>query len=122
MQLTLSLPIQAPRIPVDAKHTALIFIDRKPDLFRPDFREWLDENWHVYEEFERRANRLWKGGRKRYGARAIWETIRFDSTVGQLSGEYKLNDHYPPYCGRLWTLFHPEREGFFEQRRAKAAA
>lgn len=100
------------------KHTALTFVQTRPHAFRPDFGEWITEHWFIYEEFERRAFKLWKNGRRHYGARSIWETMRYDSAIGELTGEWKLNDHRPPCLSRLVMLMNPQMRGFFETRTA----
>jgi hypothetical protein len=99
------------------QYTALVFCDAKPEKFRPDFREWLVGNWAVYQEFERRALRLWHSHRRHYGARCIWETIRYDTAVGELpKGEFKLNNVFAPDCARLFMLLNPRCSGIFETR------
>ena len=105
----------------DSLHTALIFIDCKPSAFRADFREWLVENWHVYQEFERRALCLWRAGRRHYGARSIYETMRYDCAIGELGSEFKLNNNAAPSLARLWMMMHPEAKGFFETRSGMSA-
>jgi hypothetical protein len=109
-------------LPLDRKYTALTFVAATPDTFREDFSAWLDEHWFIYEEFERRTLRLWRNGRKHYGARSIWETMRFDSAIGELRGEWKLNDHRPPCLARLVMLMNPPLQGFFETRGREIAA
>jgi len=32
-----------------------------------------------------------------------------------------VNDHYVKDCARLYIMFHPEREGFFEFRSGQSA-
>lgn len=109
------------KLEVERKRTVMIFIGCRPRAFRSDFPEWLDENFHVYLEFERRADKLWRAGRRHYGARSIWETMRYDSAIGELAGEFKLNDHFPPCCARLWLMMHPGCDGFFETRAGASA-
>lgn len=98
------------------RHTALTFVQTRPEMFRDDFPTCLSEHWFIYEEFERRALRLFHAGRKHYGARSIWETMRFDSAIGELRGEWKLNDHRPPCLARLVMQMNPAMRGFFETR------
>ena len=87
--------------------------------FRPDFFDWIAENYHVYIEFERRALQI-ANRRQHYSARTIMEVIRHDTVIGQLSGEWKINDHATPDCARLFMLLHPEHTGLFEFRRRLA--
>ena len=120
------LPIADPRpdfrnLDVERKRAAMIFIDCKPHAFRSDFREWLTENWHVYIEFERRVDVLYRAGHRHWGARNVWENMRYDSAICELSGEWKLNDHRPPCCARLWMMMHPSCAGFFETRAGQSA-
>lgn len=98
------------------KKTALTFVETRPEMFRRDFSAWLEENWRIYLEFERRAGRLWEAGRKHYGARSIWEVMRYESAIGELAGEWKLNDHRPPDLARLFMKMNPQCVGFFETR------
>lgn len=100
----------------DRKYTASTFVRSRPEMFRPDFMEWLQESWFIYEEFERRALQLWRAGRRHYGARSIWETMRYDSAIGELRGEWKLNDHRPPCVARLFMAMNQNCNGFFETR------
>lgn len=106
---------------VEHLRTALIFVDCKPECFRSDFKEWLTENFHVYVEFDQRASKLWSAGRTHFGARSIWETMRYDSAIGELNSEWKLNDHFPPCCARLWMMLHPQAADFFETRSGVSA-
>ena len=103
------------------KHLALTIVEKERQQFRDDFGQWLDANWHVYVEFERRALKLWDAGRQHYGARSIWETMRYDSAIGELAGEFKLNDHRAPCIARLFLLMNPRCHGFFEKRVGQSA-
>lgn len=87
--------------------------------FRADFREWLEDNWHVWEAFRDQADRIWDRGRRHYSARTIGEWMRHETAMRQAAGSepWKLNDHYWPYLARLYMLINPERAGFFEVRR-----
>lgn len=100
---------------------ALRVVDDYADSFRPDFRDWLIENFHVFAEFVRRSLRI-ASHRSHYSARTIAETIRHDSTVRELNGEYKINNNAVPDLARLFTYLHPEHTGLFEFREHKAAA
>ena len=100
----------------ERKYTAMCFIKARPTLFRDDFRDWLEDNYHVYEEFERRAVRLHTYGSLHIGAKSIWESMRYDSAVRQLSGEFKLNNSYTADCARLSMEMCPALKGLFETR------
>jgi hypothetical protein len=86
--------------------------------FRDDFIEWLRHNAHVWQAFEREANRIWDRGRRHYSARTIGEYLRHESAVREDGDQHglKLNDHAWPDLSRLYMLVHPDRFGFFELR------
>lgn len=98
------------------KDQALNTVEMNVSLFRSDFRNWLDENWHVWLEFKRRAMKLLDYGVKKYGARTIWETMRWDSTIGELSGQWKLNNNAAPDLARLFNIENPDLNDLFETR------
>ena len=108
-------------LPDSRKHTAMVFVDTRPDLFRKEFPEWLEKNWPIWEAFERRANRLWNVGAKHAGARMIGEVIRYQTALRQDDTEFKVTDWFWPDCARLWMLLYPERKDFFETRSGVSA-
>lgn len=83
------------------------------ELFRKDFYSWLNSNWHVFEYFERSAQKVRENGFRHYSHRTIWEVMRHRSNVRELSGNFKLNDRYLRDCAQLYLLRHPEHEGLF---------
>lgn len=93
---------------------------RRSSVFRPGFVEWLEENEHVYREFERRALQV-AGFRDHYGARTIIEVMRHETAIRQLGDEYKLNDHMTPDLARLFSMCNPNHASLFEFRTRKAA-
>ncbi|MGE5522592.1 MAG: hypothetical protein ACM3SS_02675 [Rhodospirillaceae bacterium] len=103
-----------------SKHTALVFVETRPDLFRDDFRDWLDANFHIYEAFAGLADQM-ATRRDHYSARTLVEKLRFDSDMSERGGEFKINGNYAPDLARLWTCFNPNREGFFEKRSGQSA-
>lgn len=100
---------------------AISWVDCCPHDFRPDFKPWLTENYQVYVEFERRALQVAQH-RQHYSARTIAEVIRHETTIGQLGGEFKVNNNQVPDMARLFAMMNPERADLFEFRSHKAAA
>jgi hypothetical protein len=86
--------------------------------YRDDFIPWLQENAHVFIEFQRRALQVSRF-RDHYSARTIVEVMRHESTIGQLSGDYKINDHATPDMARLFVGLNPDHADLFEFRREK---
>lgn len=87
----------------------------RPDLFTPEFEDWLAGNFAIWQAFERRANRLWEAGARHAGARMIGETIRYLTSLRERGSIFKVNDHAWPNCARLYMLVHKERP-LFETR------
>jgi hypothetical protein len=100
---------------------ALGEVAMNPTMFRADFYEWLQENFHVFEYFEQSANKVWDSGFKHYSARTIVEVMRHRTNIREIGdGTWKLNDKRTPDMSRLFSLLHPEKEGLFELRRRTA--
>ena len=92
---------------------ALTFRDPYPD----GFWLWLPKNRHIYRAFERRALQMARTGRKRYSARTITETIRWQTDLADSETTFKINDHYTPGMARLWMNTHGATyPGFFRLR------
>lgn len=85
-------------------------------LFRPDFLEWLEANFPVWERFEREANRVYDNGRTHYSARTIIEWMRHETDAREVGGDWKINNSQVPMLARLFALMWPERKDLFEFR------
>lgn len=113
-----------PNALIDRKRTALTFVKAKPDLFRADFMDWLDRNFHVWLAFEREANVIWSRGRDHWSARTIGEYLRHQTAIAEVPSEYgfKLNNNILPDLARLYECHYPQRKGFFTKREAGQSA
>lgn len=114
-QLGLTLP-EAPPRSANSRGTVLTIVDCRPELFRPEFGEWLEENWGVWDAFCSEANKVWHAGRRRYSARTIGEFLRHHTAISSPGETFKLNDWYWPDLARLYMALYPDRDGFFERR------
>jgi len=76
-------------------------------------------NPQVWYEFERIALQVAGRGHKHYGAKAIFEVIRFRRAIETTDADFKLNNNLTPYYARKFMERHPEYDGFFEIRRSK---
>jgi hypothetical protein len=103
------------------KTIALSIILKNPDYFQPGFVQWLDENHHVYQDFERRALAVSRH-RNHYSARTIVEVMRHDSVISESCGVFKLNNRFIPDLGRLFMLKNPIHDGMFETRQSDRRA
>ena len=100
-------------------------LDLPPEPAPPPRRLTPRERWvqfhaanpAVYKLFERFALEAARSGRQRFGARAIWERLRWHLAIEVVGDEaFKLNDHYPPYYAREFARRHPEHAALFEFR------
>jgi hypothetical protein len=86
-----------------------------PDDWRPDFIGWLRENTHIYLKFEDMALNVARF-RKHYSGYTLFEVIRHETAIGQISGEFKLDNNMCADCCRLFMQLNPAHQGFFELR------
>lgn len=114
--------ISAPAYRQVARHEYVLRVAlERHEQFRDGFYDWLRSNFRVWERFEREANAIWTSGRRHYSARTLWEFMRHETALREKDGDFKLNDHWPPSCARLYVMLYDDRAGFFETR-GKAAA
>lgn len=83
---------------------------------KQDFAVWLNENWHVFEQFRYEADRARAMGWKHYSGRTIIEVLRHQSNLRASDGRWKLNNNYTPDLCRLYMDLTPSAAGFFETR------
>lgn len=93
-------------------------IDVKTSL---SFLKWHDANPVVWKLFEQKALALVKSGKKRWGAKAIMQVIRYERAEkeGGQFDDYAVNNNYPAYYARVFALKHPQFKDFFEFREIK---
>ena len=109
------------RIPWNAvyrKRMVMLVMTTHADWFRDGDLDYVARNYHVWEAFEREANRVWESGRRHYSARTIGEYLRHESALRQEEPDedFKLNNNIYPSLARIYMAMHPERFGFFERR------
>lgn len=82
------------------------------------FVEFHSRNPHVFERFTAAARDLKRLGRRRYGAKAIYEHMRFHLALATDGDEFKLNNVWTSRYARLLVETFPgEFDGFLEMRR-----
>ena len=84
-----------------------------------EFADWIAtaDGVLVATEIVARARRLLARGVRHYGVKAMFESIRYDWTIGLLGGaEYRLNNNHTSLMARHLMDRHPELRGFFETR------
>lgn len=86
------------------------------DQFRADFTGWLSENHHIWQAFQREADKVWLRGRRHYSARTIIHYLRHETAMMDSGVEFKINNNASPDMSRLYALLHPDRADLFETR------
>lgn len=107
---------------------ALRIVAKKPSMLDPapvgtvqrEFQDHHYANPHVYVLLEQVAEELWNQGRRRAGARAMVEELRWNKRFRTTDPHFKLNDKHTPRYARLLLENHPEWEGLFELRALRA--
>lgn len=74
------------------------------------------ENPRVYVLFKQYAKQMKATGREHFGAKAIFERIRWEMALSTFSDEWKLNNNYTAYYSRKLMAELPEFNGFFRTR------
>jgi len=75
----------------------------------------------VYALFKRFAFELRAAGRRCYGAKSLFERIRWHyATTSAKAGDFKLNNVFSSRYARLLIAECPQFDGFFELRRLRA--
>lgn len=82
---------------------------------RDRFWEYHNANPQIYDAFESKA--LIAAKRKlNFGAKAIFEVLRWETAVSG-TGKFKLCNDFTPYYARLFEHYHPIHKGFFRKKR-----
>ena len=89
--------------------------------YHPEFYKWICENFAIYAEFERDADRIRAMGRQHFGHRMIWERIRYETALHEANSEFKMNDHFTRSCALLYLRMHPDAKQFFNFRNLSVA-
>lgn len=80
------------------------------------WRRFHTDNPHVYATFSRFTTEAIARGRTSFGARMVWERMRWFSMFETTDPDWKLNNDYAPFYARLFLADHPQHSGLFELR------
>jgi hypothetical protein len=90
--------------------------DSPKNVLEAQFWDFHAANPKVYSLFSKFAFEAARANRGSFGVGAIFERMRWYTTVETRGEEYKLNNNYRAYYGRLWMRNNPEFDGFFSTR------
>jgi len=83
---------------------------------RLTFADYDEAHPEVWSAFERIALDLIATGIRRYGAKAIFEVIRYYHTVNTNENDFKVNNNFTADYARKFAEEHPEHKDFFSFR------
>jgi hypothetical protein len=94
------------------------FGTREEPASRMEAKFWIfhEEHPHIYALFDRFTRQVLARGYTHHSARDVIHRIRWETKIEATDPEFKINDHYSAYYGRLWMRDNPEHAGFFEIR------
>lgn len=88
-----------------------------------NFELYDKEHPEVWIEFKRITLGLIYSGIKHYGAKAIFEIIRYHRTVLKKGyDKYKVNNNYTSEYARKFAMCYPQYSNFFEFRKSLSDA
>lgn len=83
--------------------------------------DFIDKNPLAWELFEWFAFEKIRAGCKHCGSKAIFERIRWQTSLTQKEGEeFKINNNYSSIFARLFVEKYPAYSGFFSMRSRSA--
>lgn len=83
------------------------------------FRRFHEENPQVWRLFRRFALEAAQTGRTRFGAKMVWERMRWYTNVETNDQSVKLNSNWAAHYARLFVDTHPQHRELFELRRIR---
>lgn len=84
------------------------------------FDRFHSENPHVYELFKKFTFEAISSGRKHFSVAAIFERIRWETSMDTTDEDFKLRNDFKPYYARLFMKDHPKYDGFFITKKCAA--
>jgi len=85
-----------------------------------DFERYDREHPEIWKHFVEITYQLIRSGKKHYGAKAVFEIIRYHRFVKH-GEDLKVNNNYTAYYARKFMKQCPEHAGFFGTRKAKVS-
>lgn len=82
---------------------------------KEDFKKYHKENPHIYKRFVELAYQMKRTGRKYYSSKMLINIIRWETDL-KGGDEFKINDKYQSFYGRLLAYQKPEFLEFFQFR------
>lgn len=94
----------------------LLFFELAPAVVER-FVNFHKSNPHIYRVFKVYAEAARLRGVKRIGAKAIFETIRYETSLETINSAFKVNNSFVSCYVRLLILEEPSFKDLFETRK-----
>lgn len=98
--------------------TQQLQLDLFAGIANKEFIEYHKTNPHLYEAFKRISLRAIELGFTHYGAKGVFEIIRWERAEKSKSDDFKINNNYAPLFTRLFENEFPQHVGFFRKRKS----
>lgn len=83
------------------------------------FCAYHEQNPQVYKKFEEFTLKTIEKGFKNYGAKGIFELVRWTSGVSADNDCFKVNNSYTSLYARMFEKKHPQYKDFFRKRKSR---
>lgn len=80
------------------------------------FAKYHADNPNVWKLFHKYTFDVIRAGRTRFGARDIVHRIRWYTNIETSGDEFKINNNWSPYYGRIFMALYPQHNALFETR------
>lgn len=80
---------------------------------KDNWRKFHNENPEIYELVERFTFDAIRAGRKNFSINAIFERIRWFTSIETRGDSFKLSNNHRPYYARHFMEMNPKYKGFF---------
>jgi len=84
------------------------------------FREFHNDNPHVFDELLKMARQLKRLGHNKYSMKTLFEVVRWHRSLKTTDTEFKLNNNFTAYYSRLVMVADSNLDGFFRVRASEA--
>jgi hypothetical protein len=79
------------------------------------FEEYNDKHPDIYELFKQFALQI-AARKKSYSAKSIFHRVRWETDIGDVGGDYKIDDGWISHYARKFAKEFPQYEDFFKFR------
>jgi len=83
------------------------------------FPKYHTDNPQIYEAFKRVALQAIDKGYSHWGAKGVFEVIRWQTNVSAKDDIFKVNNSFTAYYARMFANEYPQHKDFFRKRASK---